>query len=57
MYKTSIEKNQRQYRNKFLKHRNKLTQLEQEQNHRNEDHTEGYQQEGKGREWGNMYRD
>ena len=27
-------------------------QLEQEQNHRNEDHMEGYQQGGRGGEWG-----
>ena len=27
-------------------------QLEQEQNHRNGDHMEGYQRGGRGREWG-----
>ena len=37
---------------------NKLSkQLEQEQNHRNGDHMEGYRQgSGKGREWGKVQR-
>ena len=35
------------------KNKNKLSkQLEQEQNHRNEDHMEGYQQRGEGGNWG-----
>ena len=35
--------------------KNKLSkQLEQEQNHRNGDHMEGYQWGGGGREWGKM---
>ena len=37
--------------------KNKSKQLEQEQNHRNGDHTEGYQQgSGRGREGGNIKR-
>ena len=37
--------------------KNKSKQLEQEQNHRNGDHTEGYQQgSGRGREWGKVQR-
>ena len=41
------------------KNKNKLSkQLEQEQNHRNGDHMEGYQQgSGSGREWGERYRE
>ena len=40
------------------KNKNKLSkQLEQEQNHRNGDHMEGYQQgSGTGREWGKVQR-
>ena len=40
------------------KHKNKLSkELEQEQNHRNGDHMEGYQQgSGKGREGGKVQR-
>ena len=40
------------------KNKNKLSkQLEQEQNHRNEDHMEGYQQEsGRGEEEGKLQR-
>ena len=38
--------------------KNKLSkQLEQEQNHRNGDHMEGYQRVGKEGEWGKRYRD
>ena len=32
-------------------------QLEQEQNHRNGDHMEGYQQGGGGEEWGKRHRE
>ena len=32
-------------------------QLEQEQNHRNGDHMEGYQEGGGGGEWGRRYRE
>ena len=32
-------------------------QLEQEQNHRNGDHMEGYQREEEGRTWGKWYRE
>ena len=32
-------------------------QLEQEQNHRNGDHMEGYQQKRGGEEWRKMYRE
>ena len=32
-------------------------QLEQEQNHRNGDHVEGYQSGGRGGEWGKRYRE
>ena len=42
------------------KNKNKLSkqlQLEQEQNHRNGDHMEGYQQEGAGGEWKKRYRE
>ena len=40
------------------KPQNKLSkQLEQEQNHRNGDHMEGYQQGGGGGEWGKRYRE
>ena len=40
------------------KTKNKLSkQLEQEQNHRNGDHMEGYQWEEVGREWGKRYRE
>ena len=40
------------------KNKNKLSkQLEQEQNHRNGDHIEGYQRgNGRGREWGKVQR-
>ena len=39
------------------KNKNKLSnQLEQEQNHRNGDHMEGYQWEGRGK-WGKRYRE
>ena len=39
------------------KNKNKLSKpLEQEQNHRNGDHVEGYQQGGGGGEWGKGYR-
>ena len=39
------------------KNKNELSkQLEQEQNHRNGDHMEDYQWEGRGGEWGNRYR-
>ena len=38
--------------------KNKLSkQLEQEQNHRNGDHIEGYQWGGGGGEWGKSYRE
>ena len=40
------------------KNKNKLSkQLEQEQNHRNGDHMEGYLWGGGGREWGKRYRE
>ena len=40
------------------KNRNKLSkQLEQEQNHRNGDHMEGYQKEEGGEEWAKQYRE
>ena len=35
----------------------KLSKLEQEQNHRNGDHIEGYQWEGGRGEWGKQYRE
>ena len=34
-----------------------IKQLEQEQNHRNKDHMEGYQQGEGGGEWGKRYRE
>ena len=40
------------------KNKNKLRkQLEQEQNHRNGDHMEGYQWGGEGEEWRKRYRE
>ena len=40
------------------KQKQKLSkQLEQEQNHRNGDHMEGYQREEEGRTWGKRYRE
>ena len=40
------------------KNKNKLSkQLEQEQNHRNGDHMEGYQWGGRGGEWRKRYRE
>ena len=40
------------------KNKNKLSkQLEQEQNHRNGDHMEGYQKEEGGEEWAKQYRE
>ena len=40
------------------KSKNKLSkQLEQEQNHRNEDHMEGFQWGGVEEEWGERYRE
>ena len=40
------------------KNKNKLSkQLEQEQNHRNGDHMEGYQWGGEGEEWRKRYRE
>ena len=36
------------------KQNQKLSKLEQKQNHRNEDHMEGYQWGGGGEEWGEM---
>ena len=40
------------------KTKNQLSkQLEQEQNHRNGDHMEGYQQRGGEGEWGTRYRE
>ena len=37
--------------------RKQSKQLEQEQNHRNGDHMEGYQWGGRGGEWGERYRE
>ena len=48
---TTEPKNQNQNQNKLRK------QLEQEQNHRNGDHMEGYQWGGVRREWGKRYRE
>ena len=40
------------------KNKNKLgKQLEQEHNHRNGDHMEGYHEEGEGGEWGKSFRE
>ena len=40
------------------KNKNNLSkQLEQEQNHRNGDHMDGYQWGGRGVEWGGRYRE
>ena len=39
------------------KTKNKSEHLEQEQNHRNKDHMEGYQWGGGGGEWGKRYRE
>ena len=40
------------------KKKNKLSkQLEQEQNHRNGDHVNGYQQRGGGGKWGEKFRE
>ena len=46
------------YQQLNLKNKNKLSnRLEQEQNHRNGDHVEGYQQGCIGGKWGKRYRD
>ena len=50
--------NYQQLNVKKKKGKNRLSeQLEQEQNHRNGDHTEGYQWRAGGVDWGKRYRE